>query len=202
MFTSDAFQACSQPNRVGVMAAFDTPPIDMPNDKPRRTSSPADFGLLLLRFATGATLIQAGLIKALDFDTTVAFLESGGWRMPTFAAALVTATETAGGVLLVLGLLTPIAACGALAAMIDAWAVNVSDGAFWSQPFNVPFMVAFAATALLFTGAGTYSLDSRLFGRPRWPGLVTFGLFIVGIAAAVATWILLNGSNPIHLRGS
>jgi hypothetical protein len=27
-------------------------------------------------------------------------------------------------------------------------------------------------------------------------------LFIVGIAAAVATWILLNGSNPIHLRGS
>ena len=159
----------------------------MPNDKPRRTSSPADFGLLLLRFATGATLIQAGLIKALDFDTTVAFMESGGWRMPTFAAALVAATETA---------------CGALAAMIDAWAVNVSDGAFWSQPFNVPFMVAFAATALLFTGAGTYSLDSRLFGRPRWPGLVTFGLFIVGIAAAVATWILLNGSNPIHLRVS
>ena len=75
-------------------------------------------------------MIQAGLIKAVDFDTAVAFMESGGWRMPTFAAALVAATETAGGVPLILRLLTPIAACGALAAMIDAWAVNVSDGAF------------------------------------------------------------------------
>ena len=32
-------------------------------------------------------MIQAGLIKALDFGTTVGFMESGGWRMPTFAAA-------------------------------------------------------------------------------------------------------------------
>ena len=68
------------------MAAFDTPPIDMPDA--RRTSSLADFGLLLLRFAAGATMIQAGLIKALDFDTTVAFMESGGWRMPKFAAII------------------------------------------------------------------------------------------------------------------
>ena len=168
-------------------------------DTPRRTSSPADFGLLLLRFAIGAAMIQAGLIKALDFNTTVGFMESGGWRMPTFAAIMVTAAETAGGVLLVLGLLTPLAACAILAAMIDAWAVNVSGAAFWSEPFNVPFMAAFAATALLFTGAGAYSLDAKLFGRDRWPGLVTFTLFVVGIAAAVATWVLLNGTNPIHL---
>ena len=46
-------------------------------DTPRRTSSPADFGLLLLRFAIGAAMIQAGLIKALDFNTTVGFMESG-----------------------------------------------------------------------------------------------------------------------------
>lgn len=185
------------------MATFETPTFDTPSiDTPRRRSSPADFGLLLLRFATGATMIQAGLIKALDFNTTVGLMESGGWRSPTFAALMVTAAETAGGVLLVLGLLTPLAACAVLAAMIDAWAVNVSGGAFWSEPFNVPFMVAFAATALLFTGAGTYSLDAKLFGRDRWPGLVTFGLFIVGIAAAVATWVLLNGTNPIHLSGS
>ena len=55
--------------------------------------------------------------------------------------------------------------------MIDAWAVNVSGGAFWSEPFNVPFLVAFGATALLFTGAGAYSVDARVFGRSRWPGL-------------------------------
>ena len=48
-----------------------------------------------------------------------------------------------------------------IAAMIDAWAVNVSGGAFWSDPFNVPFLTAFGATALLFTGAGGYSLDAK-----------------------------------------
>jgi putative oxidoreductase len=26
-------------------------------------------------------------------------------------------------------------------------------------------------------------------------------LFVVAIAAAVATWILLNGTNPIHFSG-
>ena len=40
--------------------------------------------------------------------------------MSKFAAILVTATETAGGILLLLGLLTPVAACGVIAAMIDA----------------------------------------------------------------------------------
>ena len=72
-------------------------------------------------------MIQAGLIKALDFGTTVGFMESGGWRLPTFAAIMVTAAETVGGVGLILGLLTPLAACAVVAAMIDAWAVNVSQ---------------------------------------------------------------------------
>jgi putative oxidoreductase len=168
-------------------------------EQPVRITSPADVGLLLLRVATGAAMIQAGLIKALDFGKTVEFMESSGWRMAKFAAALVTATETVGGALLLLGLLTPLAACAIVAAMLDAWAVNVSASAFWSDPFNVPFMIAFSALALLFTGAGAYSLDARLFGRARWPGAVTVLLFLVAVAAGVATWVLLNGSNPIHL---
>jgi putative oxidoreductase len=127
-------------------------------------------------------------------------MESVEWRMPTFAAALVTATETAGGILLLFGLLTPLAAAGVLAAMIDAWLMNVSSGTeFWSDPFDVPFLTAFAATALLFTGAGAYSLDAKLFRRHRWPGVISVGLLVIGIAAAVATWVLLNGPNPMHL---
>lgn len=168
----------------------------------RRTASPSalhDLGLLVLRFAVAATVLQAGIMKALDFGTTTQFMASGGWKMSTFAAYLVTATEIAGGAALLLGLLTPLAACGILAAMIDAWAVNVSGSAFWSNPFNVPFLVAFAALALLFVGAGGYSVDARVFGRPRWPGAVTIPLFLVAVAAAVAAWIFLNGTNPLHL---
>ena len=47
-------------------------------------------------------------------------------------------------------------------------------------------------------GAGAYSLDARLFGRPRWPAPIAIGLLILAIVAAIATWILLNGTNPIH----
>jgi uncharacterized membrane protein YphA (DoxX/SURF4 family) len=166
---------------------------------PARSSSRTDLGLLILRVATGATMVQAGLIKALDLGTTVNFMEAGGWRMPQFAALMVTVAETVGGIGLLLGLLTPLAACAVVAAMIDAWAVTVSGDAFWSMPFNVPFMVAFSATALLFTGAGAYSLDARFFGKARWPGFVSIVLFIVAIGAAVATWVLLNGTNPLHL---
>lgn len=162
------------------------------------TSLP-DLGLLVLRIAVAATMLQAGLIKAVGFSSTTQFMESGGWRMATFAAYLVTATEIAGGAALLLGLLTPLAACGVMAAMLDAWAVDVSGAAFWSEPFNVPFLLVFAAAALLCTGAGAYSVDARVFGRPRWPAAVSIGLLLVAIAAAIATWVLLNGTNPLHL---
>jgi hypothetical protein len=69
--------------------------------------------------------------------------------MSKFAAILVTVAETAGGIGLLLGLLTPVAACAVVAAMIGAWAVTVSAVAFWSEPFNVPFVVALGATPAL-----------------------------------------------------
>ncbi len=71
-----------------------------------------DTGLLILRLAIGATMLQAGLIKAFDFSTTVGFMESSGWRLPAFGAFMVTAAETLGGIGLLLGILTPLAACG------------------------------------------------------------------------------------------
>ena len=165
---------------------------------PVSTRTTADIGLLILRIGVGATMLQAGLIKAFDFNTTAGFMEQGGWRLPKFAAFMVTAAETLGGIGLLLGVLTPLAACAVIAAMIDAWAVNVSGAAFWSEPFNVPFMVAIGATALLFAGAGNYSVDARVLGRTMWQTRLLVGLLIVAIAAAILTWVALNGTNPIH----
>lgn len=165
---------------------------------PVPTRTTADIGLLVLRIGVGAAMLQAGLIKAFDFNTTVAFMEQGGWRLATFAAFMVTAAETLGGIGLLLGVLTPLAACAVIAAMIDAWAVNVSAGAFWSQPFNAPFLIAIGAIALLFIGAGSYSVDARLLGRTGTPFRIAVGLLVVAVGAALLTWIALNGSNPIH----
>ncbi|MUL85071.1 MULTISPECIES: DoxX family protein [unclassified Mycolicibacterium] len=158
-----------------------------------------DIGLLILRIATGATMLQAGLIKAFDFGTAAAFMESSGWRLPKFGTFMVTAAETLGGIGLLLGILTPLAACAVIGAMVDAWAVNVSTDTFWSQPFNVPFLAAFTAAALLFTGAGALSVDHRVFGRSRVPARAALGLLVIGIAVAVVTWVALNGSNPLHV---
>lgn len=159
------------------------------------TASLTDVGLLIL---IGAAMLQAGLRKAVDFNTAAGFMESGGWRLPKFAAFMVTAAETAGGIGLLVGLLTPLAACAVIAAMIDAWAVNVAAGAFWSDPFNAPFLIGVGAAALLFAGAGSYSVDARIFGRSRVSTRIAVGLLVVAIAAALLTWILLNGANPIH----
>ncbi|SEQ75794.1 DoxX family protein [Mycolicibacterium nivoides] len=163
------------------------------------TTRMTDTGLLILRIATGATMLQAGLIKAFDFGTAVGFMESSGWRLPGFGAFMVTAAETLGGIGLLLGVLTPLAACAVIGAMADAWAVNVSTDAFWSQPFNVPFLAAFAAAALLFTGAGAFSVDDRVVGRPRLSARAAVGLVALGVVVAVVTWVALNGTNPIHV---
>ncbi len=160
--------------------------------------STADVGLLVLRIGVGAAMIQAGLMKAFDFGTTAGFMESGGWRLPTLAALMVTVAETAGGIGLVLGILTPLAACAVTGAMICAWAVNVSQGTFWSEPFNVPFLLFIGAATLLFTGAGAYSVDGRVLGGLRWSPRIAVGLLISAFTVAILTWILLNGTNPIH----
>jgi uncharacterized membrane protein YphA (DoxX/SURF4 family) len=162
------------------------------------TTSPADIGLLILRIGVGAAMIQAGLIKALDFGTTTGFMEAGGWKMATLGALMVTVAETAGGIGLLLGLLTPLSACAVVGAMICAWAVNVSQGAFWSEPFNVPFLLFVGAATLLFAGAGEYSVDAKVLNRRRWPVKTAVGLLVLAFAAAILTWILLNGTNPIH----
>ena len=55
------------------------------------TSSLTDTGLLILRIGVGAAMLYAGLRKAFDFDTTVGFMETGGWKLSGFAAFMVTA---------------------------------------------------------------------------------------------------------------
>src|SRR5687768_8707618 len=99
------------------------------------TTHLTDIGLLILRIGIGAAMLHAGLLKVFSFEATTGFMEAGGWTPSTFAALMVTATELLGGIGLLLGVLTPLAACAVIAAMIDAWAVNVSAAQVWADPF-------------------------------------------------------------------
>lgn len=160
-------------------------------------STLGDLGLLALRIGVAATILQAGYLKVSDYGFTVSTFE-GTWRLPQLAAFMVTATELAAGAALLLGLITPLAACGVIAAMICAWLVNVSVDAVWVAPFNVPFLLVVGTMALLFAGPGKFSLDAVTFKRPTWPAAITIGAKTVAVLAAIATWVLLNGTNPIH----
>jgi putative oxidoreductase len=88
--------------------------------------------------------------------------------LPKFAAFMVTTAEAFGGLGLLLGALTPLAAFAVIAALIDAWAVNVSAGTVSSEPVNVPFLVAVGATALLFMGSGAHLIDAKVSGPTGW----------------------------------
>jgi putative oxidoreductase len=92
-----------------------------------------------------------------------------------------------GGILLALGLLTPLGAAAAVGVMVNAMgAVHWRNG-LWVTTGGVeyPLVVAATAAALAFTGAGAYSLDNaldlQLVGGGWGTAAVVVG-FVTGLA--------------------
>src|SRR5258705_13013525 len=96
-----------------------------------------DLGLLILRFVVGLTLAAHGAQKLLGWfggyglDGTGQFMETLGFYPGRRHAALAGLTEAGGGVLLLLGLLTPLgAALGASVMLVATVTVHLEDGFF------------------------------------------------------------------------
>src|ERR1700735_2067438 len=127
------------------------------------------YAALFLRAALGITMVSHGwnhAFRAGKLPGTARWFESIGMRPGKIHALLATVTELGSGTLLLLGLLTPLAAAGAVGTMIVALVANhIRNGFFIFRPGEgyeyVLFIIlsGFAAGAL---GGGKISLDHAL----------------------------------------
>ena len=106
------------------------------------------IGLLLLRLLTGVALIHFGIADLRE--------------APPLATVVLEIIGLGAGILLLIGLWTPVA--GALVAIAKVSVAFLRYSSHSDDPW-IPIMLAFLGVALAMVGAGAWSIDARLFGR-------------------------------------
>jgi putative oxidoreductase len=107
-------------------------------------------GLLLLRLLTGAALIYFGIANVRE--------------APPLATVVLQIIGIAAGILLLIGLGTPVA--GALAAIVKVSIALLRYFSHSGDPW-IPIVQAILCAVLAMVGPGAWSIDARLFGRRR-----------------------------------
>jgi putative oxidoreductase len=108
------------------------------------------IGLLLLRLLTGVALIHFGMANLR--------------QAPPLATVVPQSIGVGTGILLLVGLWTPVA--GGLAAVVK---VLIAFSRYFSHSGDpwIPIIQAVLGAALAMVGPGAWSVDARLFGRKR-----------------------------------
>jgi putative oxidoreductase len=156
-----------------------------------------DIGLLVLRAVLGLTLAAHGAQKLFGWfggyglKGVGAYFESMGFRSGLLQALAAGLAEGVGGLLLALGLLTPVAAAVTFAVMaVAAISVHWKAGFFATQGgYEYTLVLGLAALSLAFTGPGALSLDAALglsFAGARW-GLGALAVGVIGGALPLVT---------------
>jgi putative oxidoreductase len=152
-----------------------------------------NLGLLLLRVAVGATMVAHGynhVFRGGKIAGTGRWFESLGMKPGILHAWLASLTELGAGSMLVLGLLTPLAAGACAGVMFVAWITNhLKNGFFIFRPgegWEYVANLAAASLAIGALGAGQWSLDHKIgFVMHDWNGFVAAVVIGAGGAAAL-----------------
>jgi putative oxidoreductase len=125
------------------------------------------IGLLLVRLVFGAAFVLHGLGK---IQNPMAWMGPGA-PVPGFLQALAALSEFGGGIAMILGFLTPLAALGLLFTMSFAtFAVHMASGdpfvsATGGRSYELALVYWAISLNILLTGPGVYSLDALLFSK-------------------------------------
>lgn len=164
-----------------------------------------DVGILLLRIAVGLTLAAHGSQKLFGWFNGpgragfAGYLESLGFRRARAYMWAGGLAEFAGGLLLAVGLLTPLAAAAIIGMMLAATVVVHRANGFFNADggFEFPMILAVTAATVAITGPGAYAVDSVLdlpLAGPAWAAAA----ILLGALAAAAVVGLRQLDSPRH----
>ncbi|ORW13329.1 DoxX family protein [Mycobacterium lacus] len=166
------------------------------------------LGLLILRVGLGVVLGAHGLQKLFgwwDGQGLTGFkhsLSDVGYQHADVLAYVSAGGEIAAGVLLVLGLFTPLAAAGALAFLINGLLATLAArphphfSYFLPDGHEYQISLIVMAVAVILAGPGRYGLDAGR-GWAYRPFIGSFVALLGGVAAGIGVWVVLNGVNPL-----
>ena len=154
------------------------------------------LGLLLLRLCVGLTIAAHGSQKLFGWfgghgiEATGGFFESAfGFKPGRIHATMAGLSELVGGLLLVVGFLTPFGAAMVVGVMIVATVTAHSAKGFFLTDggFEYNLLIGVAALTLAFTGPGAVSIDHPLYGGALSGAIWGIAALVLGAVAAVAT---------------
>ena len=156
-----------------------------------------NLALLVLRVTAAGVMLAHGLNHIYGggkIAGTSRWFESLGMRPGRLHAWLASLTEVGGGVLLVLGLLTPLAAAGIIGVMVVAWITNHRGNGFFifrpGEGWEYVMTLTAVGLAIAVLGPGEWSLDDALDLEDLWGST---GLLIAVVAGGGGAAALLAG---------
>jgi putative oxidoreductase len=155
-----------------------------------------DLALLVFRCGVGAVMLAHGINHIWGggkINGTAGWFGSMGMRPPLVQAWLASVTEIGAGVLLVLGLLTPLGGAGVVGVMFVAWAINHRGNGFFifrpGEGWEYVMTLGLCGIVLGAVGPGGWSLDEALDLRDDLTG--STGLLLSAGAGVVGAVLLL-----------